>query len=70
MDEVKVLHSLDDILAIYRLSLLLLRYLTAFACDKGDELTDAFLHALAGLLRNFGVTWQRVLHYPVDVSYW
>src|ERR1700675_1594560 len=61
------LRSCDRIVSLYKQVVLELVRGRTFACDEGDELAHAFLHALLCLLRNFGILWECCLH---DTSNW
>ncbi len=39
-----------------------------FTCDEGDEFADALLHAFLGLLCDFGIVRQSILHDARDWS--
>ena len=67
--EAEVGHGVEDVLAANRLALLDLALLRRLRRDEADELGDALLHALLGLLRDLRRPRHRRLHYPRHVRY-
>jgi len=55
-------HRVQDVLAADRLALLELALLRSLGRDEADKLRHALLHALLGVLRDFGSGWHSVLH--------
>jgi hypothetical protein len=55
-------HRVQYVLASYRLALLELALLRRLGRDEADEFRHALLHALLGVLRDFGGGWDRIFH--------
>ena len=58
----------EDVFPIDGFSLLVLALLAGLACYEWDELGDAFLDCLFGILGDFGVVRQSLLHDSPDIG--
>ena len=62
-------HRVEDVLATDRLALLHLALLRRLGRNEANELRDAFLHALLGLLRDLGRPGHGRLHDARHIRY-
>uniref|UniRef100_A0A0A9GEY4 Uncharacterized protein n=1 Tax=Arundo donax TaxID=35708 RepID=A0A0A9GEY4_ARUDO len=60
-------HGPEEVVAVDGLALLALALVGGLAGDEGDELGDALLHRLLGVLGDLGVGRKRLLHDPAHV---
>jgi hypothetical protein len=60
-------HGPEQVVAVDGLALLALALVGGLAGDEGDELGDALLHRLLGVLGDLGVGRERLLHDPAHV---
>merc|ERR1711935_500591 len=63
-------HGPQQIVAVDRLTLFTLTFITCFACDKTYELRYTFLNRLFCILCDFSVRRKCFLHDPADVCDW